>query len=321
MLRHVSSLAVLGAALAFSDMATAQDAMTKATAEALFSDGRRLMSTGDYATACPKFAASQKLDPAVGTALNLADCYEKVGRTASAWAEFRGAASAARAVGSKEREQLAADRSQALESRLSYLTITTTGPLPAGAQILRDGVALEPAVIGTPIPIDPGKHDIEAVGPNKRKWSIAVDVSNTASRVTVNVPDLADGPSPRAAVAAAPAEGERNGGVQRSVGIGVGVLGIMGIAAGTVFGLKASSDWSDAKSHCRSYPQECDAVAAGLSADARSASDTATIAFVAGAVGIAGGAIIFFTAPRNPRRESSLSLHVQPSSVAISGRF
>src|SRR5439155_13958444 len=129
MLRRVSFLAAFGSAFVLAHVANAQDGMTKATAEALFADGKRLMSAGDYAAACPKFAASQKLDPAVGTALNLADCYERTGRAASAWAEFRGAASAAHAVGSREREQLAADRSKALESRLSYLTITTTSPL------------------------------------------------------------------------------------------------------------------------------------------------------------------------------------------------
>src|SRR5687768_6154338 len=79
----------------------------KATAEALFAEGRRLMSSGDFKTACPKFAASQKLDPGLGTSLNLADCYEKSGKTASAWAEFRDAAAAAHRVGSKDREQVA----------------------------------------------------------------------------------------------------------------------------------------------------------------------------------------------------------------------
>src|SRR5262245_57607372 len=130
MIRLVSSFAALGLGLVYAQAGWAQDGMTKATAEALFADGRRLMITGEYASACPKFAASQKLDPAVGTELNLADCYEKLGRTASAWAEFRSAASAAHTVGSKDREQLATDRAKALETKLSYLTITTSTPLP-----------------------------------------------------------------------------------------------------------------------------------------------------------------------------------------------
>src|SRR5262245_8870421 len=115
MLRRISFLAALFAAAFSESVVRAQDAMNKATAEALFADGRRLVGAGDYAAACPKFAASQKLDPGVGTALNLADCYERMGRWASAWAEFRSAASAAHTVGAREREELAGGRAQALE--------------------------------------------------------------------------------------------------------------------------------------------------------------------------------------------------------------
>src|SRR5579859_7253694 len=145
MIRRISSFAALGAALLFGPWVHAQDAMNKATAEALFADGRRLVSAGDYAAACPKFAASQKLDPGVGTALNLADCYERMGRWASAWAEFRSASSAARSVGAREREELAAGRAKALEGRLSYLTITSATPA-SSIVISRDGSPLEPAV-------------------------------------------------------------------------------------------------------------------------------------------------------------------------------
>src|SRR5689334_22312916 len=99
MLRRVLPAAVLALALGRALPVAAQDGMTKATAEALFADGKRLMASGDYASACPKFAASQKLDPGIGTTLNLADCYEKLGRIASAWAEFRSASSAAHAAG------------------------------------------------------------------------------------------------------------------------------------------------------------------------------------------------------------------------------
>src|SRR5690349_23522444 len=116
--------------------AGAQSASDKATAEALFSDGRRLMSQGNYREACPKFEASLKLDPGVGAMLNLADCYEKNQQTASAWAEFREAGAAARAAGSKEREDLARRRAAALEPKLSRLTIVAGEKT---VQVTRDG--------------------------------------------------------------------------------------------------------------------------------------------------------------------------------------
>ena len=73
----------------------------KAAADALFDEGKRLLAAGDTAQACAKFETSMKLFDQLGTRLNLADCYEKVGRTASAWAEFREAASLATKRGNR----------------------------------------------------------------------------------------------------------------------------------------------------------------------------------------------------------------------------
>jgi thioredoxin-like negative regulator of GroEL len=67
-----------------------------AGAQALFNDGKKLMTSGKYADACPKLEESQRLAPAIGTKFNLADCYEHTGRLASAWAAFLSVAAAAR---------------------------------------------------------------------------------------------------------------------------------------------------------------------------------------------------------------------------------
>ena len=66
--------------------AQAPTSTDKVAAEALFEEGRRLVAAGSFVDACPKFADSQRLDPSPGTLLNLASCYEKLGRSATAWA-------------------------------------------------------------------------------------------------------------------------------------------------------------------------------------------------------------------------------------------
>ena len=148
MKRSALLLSVIGSLLTLP--AQGQSAGDKATSEALFSDGRRLMSQGNYREACPKFEASLKLDPGVGAMLNLADCYEKNGQTASAWAEFREAISAARAAGSKDREDLARQRASALEPKLSRLTIVAG---KQAAQVTRDGTPVDSAAFGTAMPM------------------------------------------------------------------------------------------------------------------------------------------------------------------------
>src|SRR6185369_7977058 len=77
-------------------LAAAQNASdTKAKANELFADGQHLIAAGDFDGACSKFEASLQLLDRLGVRLNLADCHERQGRTATAWAEFREAASQA----------------------------------------------------------------------------------------------------------------------------------------------------------------------------------------------------------------------------------
>ena len=186
---------LMGLALAspfVSTLSFAQSSGDKAAAEALFVEGRKLMEAGRYVDACPKFEASQRLDPGVGTMLNLAECYEKSGRTASAWAEFREVISAARAAESKEREALARERAAALEGKLSRLTIALSPEATGtpGIEIRRDGATVDSAELGTSIPVDPGKHVIEANAPGRQKWYKTIELSDQNKEAQVLVPGL-----------------------------------------------------------------------------------------------------------------------------------
>ena len=64
-------------------------------ARALFEEGRALRGARRTEDACQKFEASSKRFTSAGVVFNLGDCYEKLGRTASAWTAFRDAASLA----------------------------------------------------------------------------------------------------------------------------------------------------------------------------------------------------------------------------------
>jgi len=97
-----------------SRTAHAQSATDSATAESLFNEALALLERKMPAEACPKLEASQRFDPGVGTLLYLADCYQQLGRTASAWATFREAAYMAKDR-KDDREPMAVENARNLE--------------------------------------------------------------------------------------------------------------------------------------------------------------------------------------------------------------
>lgn len=209
--RRSVSIAAIGA-LVLASMPVRADvsAADKAAAEALFDHAKTLMKDGRYSDACLKFQESQRIDPGIGTMLYLADCFEKNGQTASAWAEFLEAAAAAKAAGQAEREKKARDRASALEPKLNRLSIAVRagGEVP-GLEVRRDGAVINKALWGTPIPLDPGEHVIEATAPGKVPWSqkVKLDASSLIA-TSVVIPRLEDAPKGAVPVVVEPPKGD-----------------------------------------------------------------------------------------------------------------
>src|SRR5262245_59299946 len=82
--RAIAVAAAIGVVMLYG-VATGQSA-AEAPAQALFDEGSALLKKGDYAGAAAKLAESQRLEPAFGTLVKLAKAYDKLGKTASAWA-------------------------------------------------------------------------------------------------------------------------------------------------------------------------------------------------------------------------------------------
>src|ERR1700733_5702276 len=119
--RGASAIIAIAIAIASEQEARAQtpNPSGKIVAEALFEEGRKLVADGNFADACPKFADSQRLDPSPATLLNLASCYEKQGRSASAWVTYREAASAANAASRPDYVVAAQRHAEALAAHLA----------------------------------------------------------------------------------------------------------------------------------------------------------------------------------------------------------
>ncbi len=320
--------------------ARAAQAGNEAAAEALFAEAKKLIAQGKYAEACPKFAESNRLDRGAGTLIHLADCYEKNKQSASAWAAYKEAASAAQALNRADWEKLANKRAAALEPRLAKIVVKVQEPAPK-LEIKRDGEALTQASFGVPLPVDVGTHAFQAAAPGYKPFSTSVTIDKDGETKDVVIPKLevdttaapaAETPAVTPAAAGAtsspeapPVKEGSGGGSQRTLGFVVGGLGLAGVAVGAVTGLMAISKNDASKELC---PND-GACASRQGVDDNDSAKTfglvSTIAFAAGAVGIGAGAVLILTAPAGDKRSGAVRLVPQGSArgggLALLGTF
>jgi len=343
--RTLAALVVVLATLPAAVAAAQSSSGDKAAADHLFDEGKRLLAAGDTTQACAKFETSLKLFDQLGTRLNLADCYEKAGRTASAWAEFREAASLATKRGDR-RARFARDRADALQPKLVKLAIVVppASRVP-GLELRRNGVAVPAELFDTPVPVDPGKYAVEAAAAGHKPWSSTVDASAAGGELKIEVPKLEALPAPppdpakgakrvekdRVAAepepaAVKPADEPVDPAARRRrrhvISYAVGGAGLAAIGVGTAFGVMARSKWNQAGSHCAD--NVCDATGAKINADARSLGNTGTIIGGVGVAAAAAAVVIYLTAPSAQTAVEHTSLRLLPGgggAVTWASRF
>ena len=188
----VPSIAPLALALALFPLSARADGQDdKGVALALFEQGRTLIAQGDYEKAVPKFEGAAKLLHTFGILFNLADCYEKLGRTASAWSTWREAGSVARNSNRADDEARAEERQRALAPKISELTLR----VPQAAEldtleIARNGAPVPRAAWETPLPVDPGQQTIDARAPGHRAQHLTLVVLPNGDKKTLTIPPL-----------------------------------------------------------------------------------------------------------------------------------
>jgi len=195
--RVLAGLMVFGAIalLALNALAQAPTAATSALAEALFEQARDLFKAERYAEACVKFEVSERLEPKLGTLLRLALCHEKIGKTATAWAEYTTAATIAHREHQDEREAFARERIDALGALIPHLVIKAPNTM-AGLVVTLDDNRVDETLWNEPLPIDPGRHTLSAAAPGKKEWSLDFEVPRSKADVPVEIPTLLDVQTP-----------------------------------------------------------------------------------------------------------------------------
>jgi hypothetical protein len=306
----------IAAALAPLTFALSAHAQTDpVAAQALFDEAKRLMSSGNVAAACPKLAESQRLDPGVGTLLNLGECYDQVGKFSRAWATFRDAEAMALHEGQAGRAKYAKDRATEVEAKLVRFTVEVSDAARVPSlEVTRDGEVLREPLWGSAVPVDPGDHVVEARAPGYKAFQARVVAAHDAIVVRVgplerdtSAPEAIEPPPPAIdttppvtieTLAPEPKLVEPNA-TLRTLGFASGGVGLVGVATGALFGVLAI-DRANAANAAGCDATTCPTASAlSVSQDAKAFAVASDVAFAVGAAFIVTGIVFLVVAPRS----------------------
>jgi hypothetical protein len=175
-------------------------------------------------------------------------------------------------------------------------------------KVSMDDEVLAERLEGTALSVDPGEHTFvfETAGGLALTKTFIISVSQKDRRETITfgppvssdgagVPSTEDRSGLASGGAETPStEGGSGLGTQKILALVAEGIGVVGLGMGSAFGLVALSRKSDAEKVC---PNLCvDASGVNKWNDAKSAADVSTVAFLAGGLALAGGAVLWFTA-------------------------
>jgi hypothetical protein len=291
-------------ALALASSNARAQAHDPVAAEALFHAGRTLVDQGDYADACPKFDESEKLDPAAGTLINLADCNEHVGKLAVAWEEWQEALDML--PPGDDRIPETKHRFALVDARVPRLVVHLSPP-SSSARVVRDGVDLG-GVFDVPLPMDPGKHALRIVEPAHEDATYDVTLAEKETKkidVALGKPTATS--KPIVAPPIVDTSSDDPGADRRRAAWLVGGVGVVALGVGVVGGLVALHDKSVVDRECPS--NACSHTGYDAARSGHTWATVSTIATIGGLAAIGASVILFVTAPRaTPASTTSTSI-------------
>jgi len=278
-----------------------------AAAEALFSDGERLLKEGKIAEACEAFEGSNRIETRAGTLINLGLCREQNGQLASAWSAFKDALTR---VKDPKKQQIATEHVAAIEPKLSYITINVPDESRIdGLVVSRNTVTLDAALWNRAVPVDGGTYVIAGHAPGHEEWSTTVTVPNESGKVAVEVPRFKElakliTPPPGSKDPSKPETETDDGSAsapsiftpKRKLAIGIGAFGVVAIGAGALFGVQAKGFQDDAFALCPNPDVNCpDGNRANDLIDkGHSRAMFANVSFGVGAAALIGAGVLWF---------------------------
>ncbi len=281
-------------------------------ARELFREAGQDADAGKFGLALEKYRRVAAVKETGQVRFNIARCEEQLGQIASALADYELVERDLRdGHGDAENDlrNTSRDRGNALRPRVPRLTLSAPPPEPPNFVVRLDGVVIADAALGVPLPVDPGRHRVEASAGGRLPLTAEFELhEKEARRIYVTLEKSA---AEQQAAATGGTSSGSGGSTQRALGwIAIGGGVVMGALA-VVFLAEHNSIVSDVTAKGACPDGHCVSSGALASAQGRqSGADTTaglSVGFTIGAVAAAGAGLgLVLTAKSNP---TQVALH------------
>jgi len=272
----------------------------------------------DYEVACPMLEEAVRIEPsALGARLTLAECYEAADKLASAWGAYSVLELEAKKTNDEKRRVRAREGAAALLPRLAHVVIEVPEAVRVipGLTIKRDGVALGTSQWGVPVPADKGRRVIQIEAQGRQSTQMSVDVLEngvTVRAVVSEPPRVPEKPK----VNIKPDQPTSTWNTQKTVGLIVGGVGVVGVAVGSIAGIvtiQRMNDIRSTKACSDTDPAKCTLNGFFKMKYANESARYSNTFFFLGGTALISSIIIFALAPKKKNSPTNTSLLINPS--------
>jgi hypothetical protein len=270
--------------------------------------GYDLKQQGDCRQAIVHFMRSVRIYPTPKAFLNISDCEQRLGDWVSAKEHARIGQKLALDLHDGELAGVAATQIEAIDKKLAWLVIRLAGTAPLDCVVRRDEVLVDPAALGVALPMNPGPHSVSAGAAHRATTRFALTLAE-GERAVLDVAPGAEDPrtdDPRGMVKV---------GVYATLGAGV-----VGLAVGVSTGVAAASKHAALSAECDSSGLCPDSARSDLD-EFRALRTWSAVGYVVGAVGLVGGAALWFALPRLLPASSGPRAWIGPGGAGVAGSF
>jgi len=305
-------------------------------AQEKFQQGLDQMRARNFEQACALLEQSLALNKDITTQFRLGECYEMIGRTASAWRQFDEVAQLAELAELRAKRRLAAEKATAIATKLMKvrLDLAVEAQRIVGLTVTLDGEPYPESRWGFPFRLDPGSHRFAASAPGYRDWQQEFRITQEGKTKVITLPALQPAepgseqaePEEESEEPDAPApEGE--GSLLGPVGLGIAGAGVVALVIGVGVGVAGKSRFDDAvaSSSCDEARGVCNQDGLDEQDSALLMGDVATALVIVGGVatmtGLVLGIVALTGSGDEPADTATLSLSVKPGALSLEGTF